>query len=51
MLLGITFSNLSTEQKNLKAQKKINHVCRVLEPGHSAKEALPSATCRHSAKT
>ena len=35
MLLGITFSNLSTEQKNLKAQKKINHVCRVLEPGHS----------------
>ena len=37
MLLGITFSNLSIEQKNLKAQKKINHVCRVLEPGHSAK--------------
>ena len=44
MLLGITFSNLSTEQKNLKAQKKINHVCRVLEPGHSANEALPSAS-------
>ena len=50
MLLGITFSNLSTEQKNLKSQKKINHVCRVLEPGHSAKEALPSASCGHSAK-
>ena len=49
MLLGITFSNLSTEQKNLKAQKK-NHVCRVLEPGHSAKVALPSASCGHSAK-
>ena len=50
MLLGITFSNLSTKQKKLKAQKKINHVCRVLEPGHSAKEALPSASCGHSAK-
>ena len=50
MLQGITFSNLSTKQKNLKAQKKINHVCQVLEPGHSAKEALPSASCGHSAK-
>ena len=47
MLLGITFSNLSIEQKNLKAKK--NHVCRVLEPGHSAKVALPSASCGHLA--
>ena len=49
MLLGITFSNLSTEKK-FESSKKNNHVCRVLEPGHSAKEALPSASCGHSAK-
>jgi len=36
--------------KKFESSKKINHVCRVLEPGHSAKEALPSASCGHSAK-
>ena len=31
--------------KKFESSKK-NHVCRVLEPGHSAKEALPSANTR-----
>jgi len=50
MLLGITLSNLSGDQKNLKAQKIFfNQVCRVPGHQHSAKEALPRATQAHSA--
>ena len=50
MLLGITLSNLSGDQKNLKAQNFFfNQVCRVPGHQHSAKEALPRATQAHSA--
>ena len=50
MLLGITLSNLSGDQKNLKAQNFFfNQVCRVPGHQHSAKEALPRATPAHSA--
>jgi len=48
MLLGIKLSNLSREQKNFKAKKKLfNQVCQVLEPRHSVKKTLPSAICTH----
>ena len=49
MLLGITLSNLSGYQKNLKTQIFFNQVCRVPGHQHSAKEALPRATPAHSA--
>jgi len=50
MLLGITLSNLSGDQKNLKAQNFFfNQVCRGPGHQHSAKEALPRATQAHSA--
>ena len=33
MLLGITFSNLSIEQKNLKAKKKLTTFAECWSPG------------------
>jgi len=51
MLLGIKLSNLSRDQKNLKAQKIFfNQFCRVPKLQHSAKETLPRARPAHSAK-
>ena len=51
MLLGIKLSNLSRDQKNWKAQKKIfNQFCRVPNLQHSAKETLPRSRSAHSAK-
>ena len=51
MLLEIELSNLSRDQKNLKAQKLFfNQFCRVPKLQHSAKETLPRARPAHSAK-
>jgi len=50
MLLGITLSNLSGDQKNLKAQIFFfNQVCRGPGHQHSAKETLPRDTQAHLA--
>ena len=50
MLLGIKLSNLSRDQKKLKAQKNFfNQFCRVPKLQHSAKETLPRARPAHSA--
>ena len=50
MLLGIKLSNLSRDQKNLKAQKNFfNQFCRVPKLQHSAKETMPRARATHLA--
>jgi len=49
MLLGIKLSNLTRDQKILKARIFFTQFCRVPKLQHSAKENLPSVKWRHSA--